>query len=530
MSSAGAQSGAGGGGSSGAVEITFSAPFYTGVFLSSRELQGDYQCHQNIVIEGMKEKLWGGWSSPPAISEFWLRKVSPSYFIRCSATEESALGDLSSKIEKSLSAIKEIELSDLKVKSLEIKFYEFAFGSVSIKIEGLKLSEDTIDFSEAFKNLQDNIEEKIRKILNCIAEKVTNAYRESVPCCIKNSDIWDINNFGGLEATEGICGIGSVQEINTVIAIHKSDKINFSNLISDLGKYYVDFSEELRNPPFNGSHHMFSTKEQNITIAASMTPNDTELTAITDVSETLGVQLAVGRYFDNFFYSYYNYSSCLYEVVESKDQMFWKNLWGFKNLIEKFLDVQSLYHQTKDLVSKNILHSNCNEYASKLHSTFPENTTINSYFRKADQSIMQLEKQYDEIEFIATKYSRLSIGFSAIAISIVSLAISIAALVINDILLGVLLVPFFTFILFLFFIYGIISLQLRSRKLYYICDAQKKNLREQYDKQEKRNKSKRICICKVSKCHRRRGSEWHSRIFFSDENLCFRCGIPERSE
>ena len=68
------------------------------------------------------------------------------------------------------------------------------------------------------------------------------------------------------------------------------------------------------------------------------------------------------------------------------------------------------------------------------------------------------------------------------------------------------------------------------RKLYYFCDLQKTNLRKQYKEQEKRNKSKGSCICEVKKCHRCRGEEWHSRIFFSDENLCFRCGIPERSE
>ena len=512
----------------GDLDVTFSAPFYTGVFLSSRDLQGDYECHQNIVIEGMEEKLQWGWSSPPDISEFWHRKVSPQYFIGCSLTLEPDIDKLTSKIQKSLSEIKEIDLSDLKVKSLEVKFYEFAFGSVNIRLEGLKLSKDAIDLCKVFEKFLTDCEKNVRKILNCISVKATDAYRKSVPCCIKNSDIWDINNFGGLEATENICKINSVQEINTVIAIHLSEKTDYSNFISGLEKYFVDFSEELRNQPFNGSYHLFSTKEQNITIAVSMAKNADELTAITDVSETLGVQLAVGRYFDNFFYSYYNYTSSQYEIVESKDHMFWKNLWGFKNLIEKFLDVQSMYFQTKDLASKDMLILNCDQHISKLHSAFPKNNTVNNYFCKADQKINKIEKQYGKIEFIASKYSRLSVGFFAVIISALSLAISISALIVDDNLLAALVIALISFLLICVLIFFIVSLKLRSRKLYYICGLQKNNLREQYKEQEKRNKSKGCCICEVKKCHRCRGIEWHSRIFYRDKNLCFRCGNQER--
>ena len=535
----------------GDLDVTFSAPFYTGIFLSSRELQGDYEyspetgtgdgsreradldkgeeyvCHQKIVIEGMEEKLPWGWSLPPYFEKPWQRTVSPPYFIKCSVAEDYDLNELSSKIEKVLSEIAEIELSDLRVESLEVKFYEFAFGSVSIRIEGLKLSINAIDLEKNFEKFLASCEKNVRKVLDCITKKATKAYRKSVPCCIKNSDIWDINNFGALEAIEGICDTGKVKEINTVISTNQRVAANFFNLTSKLKKVFVDFSEKLRKPPFNGSYHLFSTKERNATIAVSMIQNHDELEDIIDISEVLEVQLAVGRYFDNFFYSYYNYTSSQYEIVESKDHMYWKNLWGFKNLIEKFLDVQSMYFQTKDLASKDILILNCDEYILKLHSVFPKNTKIDNYFRKADQKINKIEKQYDKIKFIASRYLTFSVGFFTVAISSIFLSFSIA-LLINDNLLTAFAIASMIFIFSCLLIFRFVSLRLTSRKLYYICGLQKDDLLEQYKEQEKRNKSKGCCICEVKKCHRCRGKDWHSRIFYRDKNLCFRCGKKER--
>ena len=558
--------------------ITFSAPFYTGVFLSSRELQGDYKyspkeateddsdasadlnkeqagrynskevtkdnsdessdlhknneskCHQEIVIEGMQEELPWGWRLPPNAAHFWERKVSPPYFIGCSVTLESDMDKLASKIQESLSEIKEIDLSDLKVKSLEVKFYEFAFGSVSIKTEGSKLSKDQIDLNKAFENFRVYVERNIREILDCIAEKVTNFYRESVPCCIKNSDIWDINNFGGLEATEGMCGIGSVQEINTVVAMKHSNETNSINLISELKKVFVDFSKKLRKPPFNGSYNLFSTKEQNTTIAVSKTQNYEELERINNVFEVLGVQFALGRYFDNFFHSHYNYTSIQYEIVESRDHIFWKNLWGFKNLIEKFLDVQATYFQIKDLASKNMIIPNYDEYASKLHSTFPKSTTIYDFFNKADQKMNQIEKQYDKMKFIATKYSTLSVGLLPIIISISSLSISIAALLSDNSLLNAFAIAVIALILSYSSLILFISLKLKSRKLHFLCKPQKRNLKDQYKMQEKRNEEKDSFACNLEKCHRCQSNIWHQRVFYRKNNRHFQSRKTREAE
>ena len=533
MSSVGAQGGAvpsGSGGPGGAVnfgdlDVIFSAPFYTGVFLSSRELQGNYECHQNIVIEGMEEKLRWGWSSPLDISEFWHRKVSPPYFIGTEKSNQSSPVIRKVKCYVYLSGFR----YGFRYDSLElkVKFFEPGFGLVSVRLSGLVPYQGAVFSAKNFSRFLADREERIRQALDSIAQEVTRAYRSSVPCCIKNSDIWDINNFGGLEATEGICSIGSVQEINTVVAMQHSDEKNFINLTSELKKVFVEFSKKLRKPPFNGTYNLFSTKEQNTTMAVSMIQNHDELGDIIDVSEVLGVQLAVGRYFDNFFYSYYNYTSSQYEIVESKEHILWKNLWGFKNLIEKFFDVQSMYFQTKDLVSKDILIPNCDKQISKLYSVFPKNTTIDNYFCKADQKINKIEKQYDKIKFIASKYLTFSVGFFAVVISSIFLSIPIA-LRISDNLLAAFAIAIIIFLLACLLIFGFVSLRLISRKLYYLCDPQKKDLREQYKEQEKRNESKGSCICEVKKCHRCRDSKWHSRIFYRDENLCFRCGKKER--
>ena len=75
-----------GGGSAGTVDfgdldVTFLAPLYTGVFLSYRELQRSSNVIQNIVIEGMEERLRWENNSRQSVLEFWHRSVSPSYFV-----------------------------------------------------------------------------------------------------------------------------------------------------------------------------------------------------------------------------------------------------------------------------------------------------------------------------------------------------------------------------------------------------------------------------------------------------------------
>lgn len=565
MSSVVAQSGAvpsGSGGPGGAVnfgdlDVTFSAPFYTGVFLSSRELQGDYEysletgtgdgsreradldkgekyvCHQKIVIEGMEKELPWEWSLPPYFEKLWQRTVSPPYFIRCSVTKDSDLNKLSSKIEKVLSEIAEIELSDLRVESLEVKFYEFAFGSVSIRVKGLELSINAIDLGKDFENILANCEEKIRKILDCITKKITKAYRKSVPCCIKNSDIWDINNFTGLEAVEGICDIGRIQEISTVIAIQQSGKIDLTNIIKELEKVFVDFSGELRKPSFNGSHHLFSTKKQNTTIAASMIPNHEELEDIIDVSEVLGMQLAVGRYFNNFFFSYYNYIACQYEAITSKNMHYYVNIKRIRNLQEKFFDCKIFYSQVQQNILKDKVFD-ANVYKVKFMSLSPQGVAVQKFWNNSNKSVKEIMNVHNQISAVRSEHSfltNLDMVYVAISVSLVTFA-----LVILFELFDVETTrpqQVFGFLAFFFFVSSLVILAKNVfgsapvRKLYYICQFQKHDLWRKYKRQEKINRNKKDCQCGINGCHRCRGIEWHKYVFYLDKNLCFRCGRKE---
>ena len=527
----------GSGGSGGAVnfgdlDVTFSAPFYTGVFLSSREMQGNYECHQNIVIEGMEEKLRWGWNSPSDISEFWRRKVSPPYFIGAEKSNQSSPVIRKVKCYIYLSGFR----YGFRYDSLElkVKFFEPGFGLVSVRLSGLVHYQGAVFSAKNFERFLADREGRIRQALDSIAQEITRAYRSSVPCCIKNSDIWDINNFGGLEATEGMCGIGSVQEINTVVAMQHSDETNFINLTSEFKKVFVDFSEKLRKPPFNGSYNLFSTKEQNTTIVASMIQNHDELEDIIDVSEVLGVQLAVGRYFNNFFFSYYNYVACEYELITSRNMHRFGNIKKIRNLMEKFLDCKKLYSQVHKQIIAELFCTN--SYDARLLSLWPQSASVQKIWNNSDQSVKEIFDIHKQISSVRSEHSFLT-NLDMLYVSIFISSFVFGSVILlelfdgdsnyNQWFLGILAVLFLVLsssYLALINVPGKVPI----RKLYYICGLQKKDLREQYKEQEKRNESKGSCICEVKKCHRCRGSKWHSRIFYRDENLCFRCGKKER--
>ena len=516
----------------GDLDVTFSAPFYTGVFLSSRDLQGDYEWHQNIVIEGMEEKLQWGWSSPPDISEFWRRKVSPPYFIGAEKSNQSSPVIRKVKCYVYLSGFR----YGFRYDSLElkVKFFESGFGLVSVRLSGLVPYQGAVFSAKSFERLLADKEGRIRQALDSIAQEVTRAYRSSVPCCIKNSDIWDINNFGGLEATEGMCGIGSVQEINTVVAMQHSDKTNFINLTSELKKAFVDFSEKLRKPPFNGSHHLFSTKEQNTTIAVSMIQNYDELEDIIHVSETLGLQLAVGKYFNNFFFSYYNYVACEYELITSRNMHRFGNIKKIRNLMEKFLDCQKLYSQVhKQIIIAELFCTN--SYEARLRSLWSQSARVQKIWDNSDQSVKEIFDIHKQISSVRSEHSFLT-NLDMLYVSIFISSFVFGSVILlelfdddsnyNQWVLGILA------ILFLFISLSYLALinvpgKVPIRKLYYICGLQKIDLQDQYKNQEKRNEVKDSCICKVAKCHRCQGPNWHSRIFYRDGNLCFRCGKRE---
>ena len=255
-----------GGGSAGAVDfgaldVTFSASFYTGVFLSSRELQGNYEVHQRIVQVGLERKLPWGWKYPSYGDAHWQKTVSPVYFVGVEL--EDPLAVLSQNIVNRISTFKDnYEFDSIGVR---IKFFEFGFGSVSIKFEGLSIKEDMMGSAEDLKKILSVCEKAIKPTLDSVVVEVAEAYSCCVPCCIKNSDIWDINNFNGLEITEGvnhgegIYKVGCIEVINIFAVLMRNEQQNFDALALQLRKLFLCFSEELNYVPFNVEYTLFKS-------------------------------------------------------------------------------------------------------------------------------------------------------------------------------------------------------------------------------------------------------------------------------
>lgn len=543
----------------GDMDVTFSAPFYTGVFLSSRELQGDYEyrketsgadeqvsgesvpfasagldrgedyvCHQTIVINEMEKKVSWGWNKPLYVSNFWDRTVSPSYFIGCSVTEESKFNEILPTIADISNEIKKTDLSnsELEFKSCDVKFYEFGFGSVSVSFTWLKLPEGEANSAESLKEFLIAGQKAVKDILlNSIAEKVTEAYRSSVPCCIKNSDIWDIDNFAGLEISEAMCGVGKVQEINMVAALERERQADFDELSGELEKGFLYFSKDLHEVPYNATCKLF-TDGENITIALGRQKKEKE--DILFVTEMMGVNLGVGRYFSKFFYSYLNYAASEYEAITSRSTYRVGNIKRLKNLAEKFFDSKTVYHQICHQTQEN--SSICsNIYRSKLLSLFPQHKKIQAIWSESSKLAEKITDMHNQINIIRSQYSflaNLDIVNVTLIVQIVSLSVLIS-LELSDIVSKPLKISGFSGLAVLLlasiimFSYGVSRSQ--KRKLYYMCGLQKQDYKDMYRAKEKRNKNRSKCTCEVKECHRCQGTKWHRSVFYRSRNKCFRC-------
>ena len=515
----------------GDLDVTFSAPFYTGVFLSSRELQGTYESHQNIVIREMQENLQWGWSPPPDVPEFWNRTVSPSHFI---GTE---INDSSSGLIKAISCL--ICFSSMcqncwfKYASSKIqiivKFFEFGFGSVSIRLREFSRCQVAVSSAEDLKKFLLNCEEVIRPILNNIANSASKEYRKSVPCCIKNSDIWDIDNFAGLESSEAMCRVGKVQEISTMVVLEGKCCKDIEKLQNEFKNIFLCFSDELHKVPLNAACRLFSDGES-ITIALGGQNNEDELNDLFDITEMAGVFLATGKYFNNFFCSYFNYVSSEYEIIASKSLYRVANVKNLKNLIEKFLDIEALYSQ---LCLRMPQHNNSdNSYKIKLHNLSPRFLSVKRVWKNLDKSFYKLKDEHETINKVKSQNSflaNLDVAYLAVILSAISIAISIMVHTFSE--LDDNISDTFLFIFGICMLIILISVALVinvesviNRKLYYICGVQKEKYKDMVSDQEKRNKDRFNCTCNVSACHRCRGDKWHCRVFYREENLCFRCG------
>lgn len=544
------------GANSGDMDVTFSAPFYTGVFLSSRELQGDYEyrkettdegdqtsekdvsfasvgfgrrehyvCHQKIVINEMEKSVSWGWDMPPYISNFWDRTVSPSYFIGCSVTEESEFDEMFSASVDISDEIKKTSLlnSDLEFKSCDVKFYEFGFGSVSISFTESRYSEGDLDETEIHEKLLTFSEEVARKIfLYPIAKKATEIYRSSVPCCIKNSDIWDIDNFAGLEITEDMCRIGEVQEINIVAVLEGKYRAKFENKPQ---KRFVCFSDKLREAPVNATCRLI-TDGENITI--SLDKQNKELSDLLFVSEMAGVNLAVGRYFSKFFFSYLNYAASEYEAITSRSTYRVGNIKRLKNLAEKFFDSKTVYHQICHQTQEN--SSICsNIYRSKLLSLFPQHERIQAIWSESNKLAEKITDMHNQINIIRSQYSflaNLDIVNVALIVQIVSLSVIISFELSGNAsvplkIVGFAGIAFLILASIVIFSFGVSRAQ--KRKLHYMCGLQKQDYKYMYSDKEKRNNNRSKCTCEVKECHRCQGTYWHRSVFYRSRNRCFRC-------
>lgn len=517
----------------GDLDVTFSAPFYTGVFLSSRELQGTYELHQNIVKEGMKKRLQWGWNPPSNVPEFWNRRVSPPYFFGAEIDDSSSgLIKAISNLIRCSSMCKDYWFKyDPGKIHVSVKFFEFGYGSVSIRLREFSRNQIAVSSAKDLKEFLSNCEKVIRPILNFTASSATRSYRKSVPCCIKNSDIWDIDNFAGLEASEDMCRVGKVQEISTVAVLEREHQADFNGLSDELEKGFLYFSKDLNEVPYNAAYRLF-TDEENITIALGKQKDDNELNDLFYIVEIVGVYLSAGKYFDNFFYSYFNYVSSEYEIIASKSLYRVPNMKRLRNLMEKFSDIETLYSQLC-LQMQQINNHYINLYKDKLHNFSPQFLNAKKFWENLDRSFIRLKDKHETINKITSQSSflaSLDVAYIAILLAAVTPVIYIR-LEPNT---NILSTPQLIFAIYVFIIIFVVIIIYNSgrvvrRKLYYICGVQKEKYKDQLDNQAESNKDKFNCFCDVSACHRCRGDKWHRRVFYSKANLCFRCGKTHKT-
>lgn len=541
-----------GGGSAGAVDfgaldVTFSASFYTGVFLSSRELQGNYEVHQRIVQVGLERKLPWGWKYPSYGDAHWQKTVSPVYFVGVEL--EDPLAVLSQNIVNRISTFKDnYEFDSIGVR---IKFFEFGFGSVSIKFEGLSIKEGMMGSAEDLKKILSVCEKAIKPTLDSVVVEVAEAYSCCVPCCIKNSDIWDINNFNGLEITEGvnhgegIYKVGCIEVINIFAVLMRNEQQNFDALALQLRKLFLCFSEELNDVPFNVEYTLFKSGG-NVVIALGKNTNGginlVETDDMIEAMEVMTVGTGIARYFNNFFFSYFNYASSEYEIIASRSLARYAHNYRLRNLIEKFSDVKTIYSQVYLQLKE--YNGFCVDYRrTKLIQLLWKDLKVQEAWHKSDSSMKKLTEinnWLDKIRLSNIGLANLSFVNIMLMLTILvginatlALAIDIAS---NNnlekyISSGLLILIFFSLIIYIFVHtwlgYITFSRHIR-RKLHYICGLQKQNYKDAFKNQEMKNRDRKLCvcgvrICEVDDCHRCYGNEWHKRVFYHKKNKCFRC-------
>lgn len=533
----------------GALDVTFSASFYTGVFLSSRELQGNYKEHQEIVIKGLEGKLSWGWEYPLYGDDYWQKTVSPVYFVGVEL--DDPLEVLEQDVGCNISDFQDVyELASAKA---EINFFEFGFGSVSIRFKGLERKQCMVDSAKDLKKILSACEESVKPILDDFVEKVAQAYRSSVPCCIKSSDIWDINNFDGLEmlqkpdGSEGLYSVGDIEVINILAVLEGIDQNNFNLLDIEMRKQFLCFSEELNDVPFNAECTLFKS-DRNIIIAlgqnVSSKINSTEIDNIVEAVKMMTVSTGIAKYFNNFFYSYFNYVSSEYEVITSRDFTRRSVIYRLKNLIEKFSDVKIIYSQVYLQLQEYAV--NCGDYGkTKLVQLLWKNSRAQEVWDKSDASLAKLadiNNRVDKIKSSNIGFANLSFINTTLMLIILGGILSALGVFLNIIsnddlergesrFLSILIITASVVYLLALvslgsYIYG--KIYIAKRKLYYICGLQKHDYKDTFKSQEKRNKDKRSCMCEaclcgVDTCHRCYGSKWHKRVFYRTENRCFRC-------
>lgn len=528
-----------GDGSGGArTNVTFSAPFYTGVFLSSRELWNRYECHIEMVKQRMEAQLPWKWEGSQGKS-IWNYSFSPDYFIGCDVNDEKILREY--KVE---CGVKMFEIRQIRV-----KLFEFGFGSVSVVY--------SVSSNFSVNTLQ-HYDNKLKSSLSRIATKVVDTFKESVPCCVVNVDTRDIYNFQRVETSNLFDDGCNLQQVSAVIIVNRLE--NFQKINNFLKSQFFKFDDIPSNINLFCSYSFFGMHGSEGMIGLCMSSNIAESNSFALTVELLNVYLASAVYFDNFFHSYFDFVVSEYEMYEriEGDRSRWRNLFRLESLGEKFSDVLLIYSHTISLMQnqENCYSAQMEKYQIQKYfwENLPVRKTIDCAIQQIEEKIESLKSIHNQIDnaknlyairgdehasFVSTLASLLTF-LVAIATFIVSIQIFdnnyIREFPSRHLIFIVICLPI---IFILLFAWRSISHTAKEpklllwhipRKLFHLEERERKQIKKMYKQRNKIKKKARHKKCKAPNCHRCSSSGWHCINFpcgISSEvtdKICSNCG------
>ena len=541
MSSMDAQSGvvpAEGDSSGGArVSVTFSAPFYTGVFLSSRELRSEYRCHIEMIKQKMEDQLSWGWEESQR-KFAWNCSLSSDYFLGCDVNDKEILRDFTVE-----SGLNNFEIYQISVSKFSVRFFEFGFGSVSVTYSVSPNFPLTIlkDYQSSFK-----------LSLSRISAKVCNVYKKSVPCCVIDIDIQDIYNFQKVEQSKFINGNWNLQQVSAIVTVYEEK--TFYKINHSLKSEFYKLDDNLSSDNLLCLYSFFAKHGNEGIVGICMSKNVEEINSFVLTVELLNVYLAVVVYFDSFFYFYFDFVASEYELYEGTggSRSKWRNLLRLKSLGEKFSDVLLIYSQTVSLVQNHFprIQDQRSNYSNQREEyqvqryylkNFPVRQTIDRVIKQTERKIKNLEQIHDQIDRAKNLYAIEGgehASFFTALLQLLTLFVALATLVVttqafeNTVNIEflniefhfrcfaiIIMCLFFSFMLL--FAWRLIThsagepkffFRHRPRKLFHLKRKDKKQLKKMLKKRNETRKKSRYKQCAVSNCHRCSTKRWHGSI------------------